>query len=312
VKRILLSLSLAMVLLLGVTVHGTSGLFTDAEQASGTVGTAIDFTCDDPCDFPCDDPCGNHCITFVSHSDSTWTYEVISGCSPALSHWVLEWCDCEAVVAVYENGELLDEDEWECGCFPQHTDLCGIKFENGYDDGEVRTVSIILDGDYPEGTVYFGTKAAHEIAICQVTGPVCDTFDFNSSGGTEEVDNCPDDPDKTEPGDCGCGVPDTDSDGDGIADCLDNCPDDPDKIEPGDCSCGVPDTDSDGDGIADCPDNCPDDPDKTGPGDCGCGVPDTDSDGDGIADCLDNCPYVFNPNQEDADGDGVGDVCNAN
>lgn len=54
------------------------------------------------------------------------------------------------------------------------------------------------------------------------------------SGGTEEHDSCPDDPDKTEPGDCGCGVPDTDTDGDGIADCLDQCPDDPDKTEPGD------------------------------------------------------------------------------
>ena len=37
------------------------------------------------------------------------------------------------------------------------------------------------------------------------------------------TDGCPTDPAKTAPGACGCGTPDTDSDGDTIADCLDNC-----------------------------------------------------------------------------------------
>ena len=39
----------------------------------------------------------------------------------------------------------------------------------------------------------------------------------------EEVDECPDDIDKTEPGECGCGVADVDLDDDGIADCNDEC-----------------------------------------------------------------------------------------
>jgi len=34
-----------------------------------------------------------------------------------------------------------------------------------------------------------------------------------------------------------------------------------------------------------------------------------DSDGDSIDDCFDNCPCVFNPNQEDSDLDGIGDLC---
>ncbi len=34
-----------------------------------------------------------------------------------------------------------------------------------------------------------------------------------------------------------------------------------------------------------------------------------DTDDDGIPDSEDNCPYAYNPDQEDLDGDGIGDVC---
>lgn len=58
---------------------------------------------------------------------------------------------------------------------------------------------------------------------------------------TPEPDNCPADPNKTEPGVCGCGVPDDDTDGDGVPDCLDLCPADGTKVAPGRCGCGTPD-----------------------------------------------------------------------
>lgn len=128
-------------------------------------------------------------------------------------------------------------------------------------------------------------------------------------------DNCPFDRFKTEPGICGCGVSDVDTDQDGTSNCLDECWRDPAKIDAGICGCGVPDTDTDGDETADCIDQCPldpnkiysgncgcgfpdapeergecdrcpYDPDKTAPGVCGCGIPDTDIEGDGIVDCL--------------------------
>jgi VCBS repeat-containing protein len=54
-------------------------------------------------------------------------------------------------------------------------------------------------------------------------------------------DQCPQDPNKTLPGVCGCGVPDTDSDSDGTPDCNDLCPSDAAKAAPGACGCGFKD-----------------------------------------------------------------------
>ncbi|MEA1946583.1 MAG: CFI-box-CTERM domain-containing protein [Thermodesulfobacteriota bacterium] len=134
---------------------------------------------------------------------------------------------------------------------------------------------------------------------------ISSAIDMGNSGkdniyghGLVNLDECPNDPDKTEPGICGCGVPDIDTDSDGTLDCNDNCPNDPNKIEPGICGCGESDIDTDSDGTLDCNDNCPSDPNKIGPGICGCGVADTDSDGDKILDCLDT----------NDDGDSLPDV----
>ncbi|MCP4283824.1 MAG: S8 family serine peptidase, partial [Gammaproteobacteria bacterium] len=113
------------------------------------------------------------------------------------------------------------------------------------------------------------------------------------------TDTCPDDPDKVEPGMCGCGNPDTDSDNDGTPDCYDNCRNTPNADQ----------VDSDGDDVGNACDPCSNDPNKTEPGVCGCGVPDTDSDNDNIPDCIDNCPSVPNPNQKNTDLDGLGDAC---
>jgi hypothetical protein len=59
----------------------------------------------------------------------------------------------------------------------------------------------------------------------------------------------------------------------GTASTNDQCPNDSNKTSPGICGCGVPDTDSDKDGTPDCKDGCKDDPLKTAPGQCGCGKP---------------------------------------
>jgi CxxC motif-containing protein (DUF1111 family) len=145
------------------------------------------------------------------------------------------------------------------------------------------------------------------------------TCDTDSDGTFDCDDNCPDDPEKTEPGECGCGVAETDTDKDDTPDCIDNCPEDPEKTEPGECGCGVAETDTDKDDTPDCIDNCPEDPEKTEPGDCGCGVAETDTDEDGTPDCIDNCPEDPEKTEPgdcgcgvaetDTDGDGTPD-CN--
>ncbi|MBQ9396330.1 MAG: hypothetical protein IJU23_12580, partial [Proteobacteria bacterium] len=70
---------------------------------------------------------------------------------------------------------------------------------------------------------------------------------------------------------------------------YDWCPDDPNRIEPGICGCGAKlpdDMDSDKDGTPDCNDECPQDPLKTKPGQCGCGISDEDiRPHNGIPDC---------------------------
>jgi hypothetical protein len=112
--------------------------------------------------------------------------------------------------------------------------------------------------------LYFSARMAWAAAGCPLKfGFVC----------KREQDLCPDDDSKMEPGECGCGKPDADTDGDGTADCKDMCPKDPIQAKPGDCGCiGKPDpapagtacndgmckanTECDGKGSCGSPDDC--------------------------------------------------------
>jgi|GEM_PF-3430002 len=130
--------------------------------------------------------------------------------------------------------------------------------------------------------------------------------DGDSDGVIDDCDGCPNDPFKSDPGVCGCGVRDIDSDHDSVPNCVDICPGGDDLVDtdgdgvPNGCDVceGFDDAlDNDADTVPDGCDLCP-------------GIDDRpDADGDTVPDCADNCPGFANTNQADDNQDGLGDVC---
>lgn len=126
-------------------------------------------------------------------------------------------------------------------------------------------LSCAVDGDCDDGIYCNGVETCDPQAGCLAgtdpcPGQVCDE-------AADACDACPGDPDKLEPGVCGCGVSDVDTDGDTVPDCVDQCAGFDDVV------------DTDADGAPDGCDGCPSDPDKFDPGNCGCGVPENCSGG---------------------------------
>ncbi len=90
----------------------------------------------------------------------------------------------------------------------------------------------VQNGNYPFTGVIAGVSVAGTTAAVYQTDPpenfdeYCTASplpDLNDDGVPDCLaDNCPADPNKTDPGICGCGVSDSDSDGDGILDCFDD------------------------------------------------------------------------------------------
>jgi len=189
------------------------------------------------------------------------------------------------------NGTLLDQADSANYTFtvtrqngteylPPAADLNGLNDFNWY----VMDIPLFDAGDRPEGAPPGEAAVVHvfqDTVEMVVTSPQGGVITVGESGSTTRVDLFVGD---------GTIITD-DRDGDGVPDSQDLCPDDPNKSAPGICGCGTQDTDSDGDDAADCIDNCDNDPNKTGPGICGCGEPDEDSDNNQVPDCNDSFPH---------------------
>jgi hypothetical protein len=127
------------------------------------------------------------------------------------------------------------------------TDCCGDRlsdFRVDYLDQNGKTIATQAHPGRAavETNIALSAQGVHAVRV-QLNGTnalsLAEVQVFGSSSGGGIQDQCPNDPNKTAPGICGCGVSDKDSDKDGTPDCKDNCPDDPRKTQPGECGCGV-------------------------------------------------------------------------
>lgn len=133
-------------------------------------------------------------------------------------------------------------------------DTCNAEDECPYDETGITNIDGDSKCDVSDECPYDGKKITRGLCDCGNTDP---TYDVDGNGTIDEWDcygsACPQDPDKFfDPGECGCGVPDIDSDDDETFDCKDECSFDPAKTDAGVCGCFVVDSDLDQNGIIDC------------------------------------------------------------
>jgi hypothetical protein len=127
----------------------------------------------------------------------------------------------------------------------------------GRSDAGVRCVSFSGTSYGPELEAGWGSGGSWEgednwptLQVYPARSRGCPDADIDFA--CDDVDLCPLDPLKSDPGSCGCFVPEGDRDEDGTCDVFDACPEDGAKTEPGHCGCGKAEEDHDGDGFVDC------------------------------------------------------------
>ncbi|MFH1529163.1 MAG: choice-of-anchor L domain-containing protein [Pseudomonadota bacterium] len=192
-----------------------------------------------------------------------------------------------------DDDGVSDGDEIDRGTDPTDRD----SDDDGIDDGtELGRTSPIAGGVSDGGYDFAGTDPDVFVPDADPTTTTdpndADTDDGGLDDGDEDLNHDGAiDEGETDPNDPADDVPASDIDDDGI----------PDDEDP----------DIDGDGKPNEDDAFPEDPTEWEDTDAdGIGnIADDDDDDDGILDAADNCPLVGNPNQEDWDDNGTGDIC---
>lgn len=123
-----------------------------------------------------------------SNGTYLWSYSVNGGNKPALSHWVLglDSCLLEHWSSIAVAGSV-SETPFEIRIAPDpKTGATGIKFDKGYDDSEVRTVSFRLMESYTTVMQTAAFKAGQNITTQQVLAPG-ESLDPNGACATDAV-----------------------------------------------------------------------------------------------------------------------------
>lgn len=136
------------------------------------------------------------------------------------------------------------------GCLPENprTEEVGDKPNVGVEEKEDAARTTAENAPFPSKPIppsglppVIETEPDYVLPPREISSPL-----LNRGGSGGNADLCPTDSTKLRPGVCGCGVPDSDNDGDGVINCVDNCP----------ASSNPTQDDTDSDGRGDACDNC--------------------------------------------------------